>query len=468
MTTLRLSTIATAALLSVLASPSVAQGKIHWATSLANALAEAKEQSTVVMITINMPGERGSDAMQPVYKDARIFELSRATINLYFPVGPEGSHSADERTIRERYLGAKPEDWVTAPTHLFVKPEGEGELLSSVSYQVTRGQLEWMWQDAIKKVKPDFLWELAEDARAPERLLFGDADATSQEPPTPEQVEATLKRLKQGNAKFSRGGWRKLIEDFNTILRSDETSAIKYATNSMRTYRRFNRTTLDTIGKVSPKKWWKVAAEYADDRRDDVRAAAARTLGKLHEKKALSTLKKRWRKEKIVAVQGDILPAMATLGPEDRTVISTLKKVLDKSKESSLRLRAAVAASYLENRSKVTELLSKALGDDSDDVRSAAAYAIASRRDKELLKTLEDAASKERAPETKKWMTLGVEVVKGGDLRGFSDFVKKHLETETEEQDWRKLFGGGAGRGDGKGDGKGDGEGDDRGGKKKE
>ena len=91
-------------------------------------------------------------------------------------------------------------------------------------------------------------------------------------------------------------------------------------------------------------------------------------------------------------------------------------------------MHAAVAASALEDKAASFRLMRKALADDHPDVRSAAAYAMATRRDAEMAAALEPAVQGERDAEAKHWLELALETLhKKRDLREFENFRTKVL-----------------------------------------
>ena len=63
------------------------------------------------------------------------------------------------------------EEPVAAPQHVFIAPDGT--LFSSAVYRVTKGELEWMWIEAIKRVNPDVKLPLSSRARAPKAFVGG-------------------------------------------------------------------------------------------------------------------------------------------------------------------------------------------------------------------------------------------------------------------------------------------------------
>ena len=444
------------------ASPLLSQAFFD-ARTLNGALDSAREKGTIVMIAILMPGERGSDSMiEERYADAKIVQLARNTVNLKIVVGPEGTPPEDERLVRQRYLKVEPTAAVAAPNHLFVDPGeagSEGTLLSSFAYEVTAGQLEWAWVDAIRKVKKDFAWELSERARAPESLLYGVAGGDATKPaPNHQQVLAAIKELKAGGFDFA-----KRTENYRTLLASDDPEALKFGQMEMRNLPGgFRRMGLMTVGMVSPKAWHGFAEEFLGEREADMREEAARTLESLAEPKSLGEIRKQYGKEKEPKVRGRLLRAMVATGGADKNVAKEIEKVLQKDKDDTVRVQAAVAAAAIEDRDTARRLLSMGLADASGDVRTAATYGIASRREPEMKAALDKAKTTEKNIAVSQWMSEAIAVIDGGELSKFDPFRKDVLGDRTRAQlaqDMQDRMQRGRGRNNG-GDGQGAGAGD--------
>jgi hypothetical protein len=432
---------------------------IPWAVSLDGALTEARERGTVVVVAIHMPGERGSDVMREShYRDAKITALAKETVNLLIEVGP-GRVPADERKVRERYLKVEPDALVAVPHHLWIKPgaAGEpGELLSSVAYQMTPGQLEWAWADAIQKVRPDFEWKPDDRARAPESLLYGEAEKEGTEPPpTRDEVREAIQKLRMGWAEP-----KSMFENYRTVLSSSEKEALQYGRTEMRNLSAFlKRPAMRLVADVSPPEWHELATEYLDDNDPRVREEAARALERLAVDRSTRVLRSMEPKEEDEATRGRMIRAMAACGPADKNVVRQLEKILRKDKAEAVRVQAAMAIQVLEDRDAVTKLLGVALQDEAAHVRTAATYVIAARRDADLAQMLKDAQADEGDAEVSGWMATAGEVLEGGDLRKFRTFLEKVVQDRKpgdggrqfslKLEDWMERMRGGRGGQDG-------------------
>ena len=409
-----------------------AQGKLPWTAGLDVALAEAAAKNTIVVIAINMPGERGSDSvMREHYGNARLVELAGHTVNLLILVGPDGSKSPDEPEVRRRYLKVSGEVPVAAPHHLFLKPVGEGELLSAIAYRTTLAELEWTWVDALRKVKPDFAWKLDGNAHSPRRLLYGEArKGDAEEPPSKEAVAGALKELK-GSRRAMRGG--DALESLGVLVRSEDPAAIDFVRTSIRSLNGNRRAqVLRAIGDASPPVWHVVPIDYLDDRDAELRTAAIDCLGELGHAKALSALQTQWRVEKEPDARKALLRAMVACGPADKTTASVLKSVVDDRKQpADLRKVAVVAAVALGDKKTVEHIVTHGLDDAEAGIRGAAAYVVAARRDAALRALVRAALEYEKDPAQRTLLEAADKAVDGGPLTAFAA-IERELEGKPE------------------------------------
>lgn len=439
--------------LAALVAPAVAQSAIRWTPSFDAALAAAKEGNKVVLVAFNLAGERANDELvDDHYKDPTLAKLSQHTVNVFCSISAEArvpgvspaQQQAAERQARLQVLKIGPGEDVIAPQHVFLGPDGA--VLSAVAWRVTKGELEWAWVDAIRKIDPKFEWQLSEAARAPARLGFGNVErGRNQLPPTKAQVADALKELKK-----SRGGFLRNVELIGTLMRSDEPEAMAYVQNALGTARQFGslKVSIDTIGMVSPKPYHTMVGGFLGEREDELRLAAAAALEHLAEPKALPALQKQYKAEKQENVRGRLLRAMASSAPANKDVIAAIEKVLAKEASPDLRAQALLALALVEDKDKVHAGLRQALRDGSAKVRATAAYALASRRDAEFALVLEEAAAREEDEETKAWIAEAAKVVRGGDAAAFRNFPEKVLGEDPVRAGLRRFGeGGGAGGG---------------------
>ncbi|MFY9343902.1 MAG: HEAT repeat domain-containing protein [Planctomycetota bacterium] len=422
-------TTALAVLVAATCSP--AQGGIRWTPSFDDALTAAKAERKVVLLAFNMAGERANDELvADHYKDPTLGKLSLHTVNVFCSIATEArvagvsvaQQQAAEQQARLQVLKIGPGEDVIAPQHVFVDPDGT--VLSSVAYRVTKGELEWAWVDAIRKVDAKFAWQLSPGARAPGRLGFGAVERGQNEaPPGKEQVAQALKELKK-----SRGGILRNLSSFQLVLKSDEPDAMGYVTTTMKGIQGGPlANTLDAIGLVSPKAWHTVVTPCLGDRDEEVRLAAARALESLAEPKALPATMKAYKLEKADAVRGRLLRALASCAPADKEVIAQIEKVLTKDPVATVRAQAVLALALVEDKARVQAGLGDALRDKSPTVRATVAFALASRRDAEFGNRLDEAAKNEEDADTVAWLEAAGKVVRGGDAGEFKNFLERVL-----------------------------------------
>ena len=412
------------------AAPVLAQG-IQWTPSFDEALAAAKAGNRVLMLAFNLAGERASDEMVADHcKDPLLARLSQQTVNVFCSIAAEprvagvtpAQQQAAEQAARLQVLKIGPGEDVIAPQHVFVGPDGT--VLSAVSYRITKGELEWAWVDAIKKVTPDFAWQLSAAARAPARLGFGAADrGQNQEPPTKAQVEAALKELRK-----ARGGLLRGLQHIELLMRSDEPEAMQYVQSTLKGLQpEFARPGIDTMGLVSPKAYHTVITPYLADRDDDLRIAAAGALERLAEPKAFAALLKQVKAEKVAEVRGRLLRALASSGPTQKDTLQQIDKALTKDPSDTVRAQAVLALALVEDKAKVRSGLEDALHDKSPKVRATVACALAARREAEFVNKLGEAVAAEEDAETKAWLEAALQVLRGGDGKAFENFTTRVL-----------------------------------------
>jgi len=414
-----------AALILALAATLPAQGKITWAKDLDTALAKAKKENKLLVACISMKGERVCDViLAEHYCDSKITALSRHTVNLFCSPHGTALQKRTEFRVRTGLLKKSPSDWMVAPQHVIFSPDGK--LISSVPYFLAIGELEWMWAEALKKHDPNFQWKFGERVRAPSRLKQENVETAKEvvKPPTKREVDLILRKIKRDSGSSYHGAREKLP----IIVRHPGSVARKFIERilkSLETSDTDRVSILQAIGANSPRVWYLVVTPMLGRDHPKVRAAAARALRDLGERKSVAALSARWRKEKSNEVRGELLRAMAVCGPTDVQVIKLLPFVVKEDADEDVRVQAVLAAAVLESRNAITTGLTTALADSAPRVRSTAAYAIAARRDAAILEALEAATAKEKDEEVKAWMEAAGKVVGGGTMDAFKEFLKK-------------------------------------------
>lgn len=398
-----------------------AQGKIDWETDIQAALAKAKAANQPILACFSMQGERVCDVIiGEHYNDPKLVELSRQTVNLF--CSPHGTTAQKEleKRVRIDLLKGDTSTWMVAPQHVIFMPDGK--LVWAVPYYITAGELEWMLVEAIRKVKPKFEWQATDRYRAPRSLAAKTTAAKEKQapPPTHAEVKAILKEIKRGY-----GGYYGAKTKLPIIVRNDGSQAKKFVDRILRSHDSSISARIETLSIIATnasRSWWSVAKVMLEDDSHDVRHAAVDTLRQLGEKRATKVLLGRWRKEESLRVRGAILQALVACGPSNSQVIKLVPGVLTGQKDETLRVQAAIAIASLDNKKTVHAGLTAALRDTSARVRSTAAWAVASRRDTELLGVLKAALTDERHKDAEKWIKLACSVLAGGELGAFAEF----------------------------------------------
>lgn len=402
---------------------------IAWLPTLDAALAKAKADHCPVFIAVNMDGERANDEMIRVhYKDPTIVELASHAACLFVSTSEHGSgdkpcprcgtvtcadHRAAEKAVRGKYLkaGVGP---VIAPDHVFL--DADGNVLLSVPYSVTVGELEWCLTTALKAVQPSFSHAASAGARPPKRLVQGGVgepvDAGAGPPPTKKEVDEILERLYK-----EKKPWQ-AIDDIQRLLRSSEKKAIEYVENL--TSSKFfagkdSRITdfLHSIGRLSPPDYHRLIEPYLEDERPDVRAEAAVALEQLAEPKALPALQKQFKKEKDPAVAKEMIRAIASCGHDNAGAQKLVVEQIGKAKEPLVRVCALVGLAEIDDVAKILEQAKAGLASDVPGLRAAGGYAIAVRRIPEWRPHLDAAIAAENDPAVRKALASCARVAEG-------------------------------------------------------
>jgi hypothetical protein len=428
--------LAAVVVVTTLLSPAVAQ--IRWTPRFDEAMQVAKAESKVVLLAFNLAGERANDEMvADHYKDPVLGKLSQFTVNVFCSIATEprvpgvtpAQQQSAEQQARLSVLKIGPGEDVIAPQHVFVGPDGA--VLSAVPYRITKGELEWAWVDAIRKLDPKFQWELSTSARAPGRLSFGAVErGENGKPPTKEQVVEALKEVRKSRL----GGMRNLTE-IELLMKSDHPEAVGFVEATLNGLQAtWLAPALDTMGMISPKVYHPVIGGYLSNRDESVRLAAAGALERLAEPKAYAALARQYKLEKADQVRGRLLRAMASCGPAQKETLTQIDKLMAKETNAELRAQALLALAQVDDKAKV---------------RSMAAFVIASRRDAEFALTLEEIAASEEDLGTKAWLEAAAKVVRGGDGAAFKNFLQRELGEVVPRAGLAGLGGRGGGRGGG-------------------
>lgn len=414
-----------------LAAPQPAPA-FEWSYDLSIAMETAKAENRVVFVALDHEGEgRCEHFLKKVIKDKAVAALSAASLNV---VGTAQTHAKGrkcgrfdgiacsdhvrtEANLREAFLEANDEDTVAVPQYLWLN--GEGEVLLSVPYELSRDGMLWCMATAQALANPDAAPAMPEEARPPRRLLMGrayqpfDGDERGRGL-TPDELEEVFED--------SKSSWLGLT-DVGSILRvmsTDEDDAVDYVRKQLAfTLSNFARgrtpETVHTLGVLGTDRYWEALDEFAEIDDDEARHEVAVALEQLGSPDALKLAKAGLKREKEPELERAWLRAVAASGPSDKGVRKTVIKMLGEKQLPAMQASAAFALGYLQRGEEVQEVWSGLLVGDAGDLRLAAACGAALARDKTMVAAIE-AARDAAEGDDREVLERCLAVLAGGDL----------------------------------------------------
>jgi len=471
--------------------------EIHWEASYEDALQSAADSKRVVFLAVNMDGERSNDELaNKTYGQKSITGFSLLTVNLVASAFQHSSgkcsrfggiscsdHMACDIWARDAVLKKDAEGFVIAPQHVWLAPTGE--VLLSVPYAVTEGELEWCFGTAIQMNDPEAVVKLSSKARAPRRLVKGGVAGPATVGPdgpgalTRDEALALIEEVKRGMNQANR------VRAVMRIMTADEPEAIEFVRTELRSGGNAGRgggrggrggggggrnsrdrrpQYLRAIGTLSPQSYWEIAVEYIDDSILEVRAEAVVALEMLAAPDSLRPLQSALKKEKDETVYKNILRAIGTAGAIDKKAHAALQKAVLKEKDEIIRRNATLALGSLAQSPGVDALLAEILADEdrTHRERAAAVCAMALTRRVEWLELLrpalraaqaaEEGATPEGEPEgfvptddLLAALQAAVQLLEGGDLSVMREVVSAAGRDTIPRERWfgREKRGGG-------------------------
>jgi len=436
-----------------------AAAQMEWESSLADGLQRAATENRAVFIAVNMDGEPVCEQLaEKYYRDKRLLELSRHMVCLfaskYFHRGgtqvcsragkiPCADHQQVEKDLRREVMKLGAGSEMIAPNHIFLDPQGQ--VLFSVPYMLTKGELEWCMVEAIRKVTPSFAWNLSSSARGPRRLVYGEVlspgqpggGASAAHPLSEEELDEVIKAFNRSG----RGDRQSTIRQyFPSLILTNDKRAMSEVSNLLTSRWVLNRgrtpEMLREIGRSSPPAFWSVVAPFVSHADLSVRNDAIVALELLGEPKALKVLTKQRSAEKEDSAKANLIRAIAAVGAGVRSAESLVLKTAARDKKEFQRINALVGLVHVENREKVNEVLLKALNDKGAGIRAAAAYTTAVRREKDLYTALEAARDVESDRTCKTYLDAALGTLNGGGLRLVEGVLREYaLEEIPRERD---------------------------------
>jgi hypothetical protein len=378
--------------------------QLPWVGGLAAAFDEAKRRKAIVMVVLNMDGERGNDRMlAEVYTAAAVREAAKkvvptpASLSKHAEVDdakgacrvcsrfgriPCADHCATEEVVRRDWLKRGPKDDVESPRHMFLTPEGK--LL-----------FERVWT-----IEPDELVQLIDRAARCDEKALATWDTT----------EARLARVADPVRCVRRFAVRDLLAARDATMdeklaeavrKSDKDDVVRDVLSMMGADANLAR--IDLIRKL-------LAAPSDAARREAAAAAVAAQKGR----ETFDALVAAIAREKHVETKCVLVRALAVAGGDPAATRDHLLHAV-KSGEPAVRPHAAVALAPWARDDAVVDALRKVPANDklTENLRAAAAWTLGLSGRKELLPELR-AIAEER-------MKLLDRVVKAAAARLASD-----------------------------------------------
>lgn len=419
-------------------------GGIVWQTEWETAFTQARDEKRVVLLAINMDGEKANDRLAK--ETYRSKEVGGATTEIVALIGSQSEHGsgscsrfagldcvqhrAIDQKARAEVLVAGPDDEVIAPQHVLL--DGEGNVLLSVAYEISADELIWCITAARRTLDPDADIPMPSGATAPRRLKVGGLasyDAETVRPLTEEELAEVIKRLKSGQLK---GG--ELVEEIIKLLATDHPDAIdavraellnaqRRATGGRRGPEAAERVAeqrrrmVRRIGEVSPASYWEVLTAMLADNDLSLRLEAAVALEQLAAPEAAKELKSRLSKEDDPEVQRGIVRALGTCGSGDGSARKKMLSAAKDKKDVLLAWNALFALGNSAGEKSVAKALVATLESGDEGAQRATALGLAFARDSSLRDAMiasRDAA--EPGSPLRGTLEASLAVIDGGDL----------------------------------------------------
>lgn len=378
---------------SVPASPGTipAAKEITWSPEYAPALEAAGDADKVVFVAVNMDGERANDRMaKDVYRDKRIVGLAEGTVNLLASAAEHKKSGSCSRfdgltceqhrfvdiDVRKNILKADASGAVVSPQHVFLSPKGD--VILSVPYEMTAGELEWCFLEALSTLDPKVSLDSSRTARKPRRLIVGGVIANGgdvSKPVSREEALELIAELKKGNV----GGDDSRTSMMARLITADEPEARDYVLSMLRAggggggggrrgggaaggrgsdKRRGDL--MRQIGLLSPPSYWELCAEFADGGTPSVMREAVVALEQLASKESLSTLTKALRRASDPMVKKNLLRAIGASARSDKGARKDLLRASVDKKDPLIRANALLAMGWLDADDEVNGRLGEA------------------------------------------------------------------------------------------------------------
>lgn len=415
---------------------------IAWESDWDAAFTRASEEKRVVLLAVNMDGEKANDRLaEKVYTDRAVLDATAETVPLIASRFDHGggkcsrfdgvsceTHQAIDMKARASVLAGGADGEVVAPQHVLL--DGAGKVLLSVAYEIDADELVWCIVTARRMLDAEAEIPMPSGAKAPKRLVMDGVAAASADtvrPLTEEELEEVLKAMRSGSLRGA-----ELVDQVTRLLATDHPDAIDAVEKQLLQWQRgatggrrgaeagervaeSRRRAVRRIGELSPESYWEVLTAMLGDSDVEMRHEAAVALEQLAAPEACKELRSRVGKEDVPEVQRAMVRALGSCGAEDN---SARKKVLSASedkKDSLLRCNALFALGASVGDKAVDKRLLEALTEGDEQERRAVALGVAFAR-KEALREELVAAREAAGPDSPLHATLelSLQVLDGG------------------------------------------------------
>jgi len=476
---LRALTLVAALVTSLFAATNAASGDIPWEGDWALAKERSTKENRVLFLAVNMDGERANDRLaEKVYRDKNIVKLVKLTVPVIASAHEHSSrtckrfgqiecsqHQEVDIRVREALLPKDEGGYVVAPQHVFLGPGGD--VLLSVPYEISAGELEWCLVEAIRRVDSESKLQASARARAPTRLVDGGlAPIIGGEEIAPATREEVLELI----AQVRKGGMDDRAAALRRIMTADEKEAREFILQELRagggTGGRGGRgggrggggggggngsgrneagqgpwarqeLIIRNIGRLSPASWWVVVEKFALSKDEDLRSEAIAALEQLQAPESVKLIQSGLRKEKDERLEGNWLRALASCASADSKVASTLFKIAEKDKSPTVQVQAVVALGWLVPSEKRDKLLGELLAGDQPSLQEASAIAAGLSRE-ESMRALLESHQAQAEGDVKAAVDAALTVLKEGSLAPLGPLVKDSCGDDVPRE---KFFG---------------------------
>ncbi len=433
---------------------------IVWQKDVEGALAQARDQRKLVVLAVNMDGERACDRLaDKVYADKALVALAGQSLNLIASpnehVGGEkpcprfgtlrcAEHRKIDLWARKNALKPDAGGYVIAPQHVFLDPQGK--VILSVPYEVSAAELEWCWITALHTLDPQSKAAPSTGAHAPRRLILGgvwDPGSTpSATPATRSEALGLIKEIKKGMESDRR------IEVLRRVLSSDEPECIDYVRSELRSggtagsgsnggaYGDERARVLRSIGALSPPSYWELVSEFAVGGQNDLRLEAAVALEQLAAPASLKRVQTAFAKEDHREIKKEWIRALAAVGSSDAATRKEILKLAQTEKDELLRVNAIVALGSLAPGDDVAAVLKSVFEKGASSERAAAACALALTRDPQWLGVLESNSSAESDANVSKARSAAARSLRSGGLLAIREVLAQVAQDKLERERW--------------------------------